>query len=373
MKQLLAPDKYMAAGVFLLVVISLLAVSTASIEVSAARYGDTFRIIRHWSAYMVVGLLLMWVVSRIDVLWWKGSAIPILILGLLLLSLVLIPGFGLEINGAQRWLALPGITAQPVEIMKPALVIYMAYYMSAFPKRLQHFSTGLAPMLVVLVVVMGLLLLQPDFGNAVLLAVTCVGIWFVGGIPLRHLFGLAIIALPVGGWVMVSESYRMRRLLSFLDPWADAQDSGYQLVQSMLAFGAGGLQGVGLGQGIQKLFYLPEPFTDFIAAVLAEELGLLGTLGLVGLFSLVLWRGLLLACQLQDQFQRLLVVGCMLLWGLTFLINMGAVMGVLPTKGMPIPLVSYGGSALFGSCVLLGLVFSVQRHQLVNRRHRKQT
>jgi len=286
----------------------------------------------------------------------------------LLMSLLLIPGIGTEMNGARRWFSLFGITLQPVELFKPVIILYMAYYMAAFPDRIKSFSSGLAPMLVVLGLSMVLLLLQPDFGNCALLAAVCLGMWFVGGVPLYQLLALVGSMLPVGIVILVAEPYRLRRLVSFVDPWADPLGSGYQLVQSMLAFGAGGLQGAGLGQGVQKLFYLPEPFTDFIAAVLAEELGLAGTLGLIALFATLLWRGMALAMRTPDTFARLLVTGCILLLATTFTINMGAAMGVLPTKGMPMPLMSYGGSALIGNFILLGLVFSVQRHQPGNLR-----
>ncbi len=367
-KHLAPADPVMAGGVLLLVVVSLVMVASASMSVSEVRYGDAYRIIGHWLIYMPLGLLLMWWISRIEVDWWRMAVMPLLGLALLLLLLVLVPGIGAEINGARRWFSLPGLTVQPVELVKPVLVIYMAYYMARFPERLEQFSKGLAPMLVILVVTVLLLLLQPDFGNAALLVVLCLCMWFAGGVPMRHLILLFISVVPVGMIILLAEPYRTRRLLSFLDPWADPLGSGYQLVQSMIAFGVGGLQGAGLGQSVQKLFYLPEPFTDFITAVLGEEFGLIGTLVLIALFGIILWRGMRLARHVKDTYQRLLVLGSVVLLTITFFINMGAAMGIMPTKGMPMPLLSYGGSALFGSCILLGLIFSVQRHLPENMR-----
>jgi len=192
--------------------------------------------------------------------------------------------------------------------------------------------------------------------------------WFVGGVPMRHLMLLFLCVVPIGVIILLAEPYRVRRLLSFMDPWADQFGSGYQLVQSMIAFGAGGVHGAGLGQSVQKLFYLPEPFTDFIAAVLGEEFGLVGTLFLIALFGVILWRGMRTAKHAKDVYQRLIVLGSVVLLTMTFFINMGAAMGILPTKGMPMPMLSYGGSALFGSCILLGLIFSVQRHLPENMR-----
>ncbi len=356
-----APDAVMIGCVLLLSALSLLMVASASMGISEVRYGSAWRIIGHWAVYVPVGLLLMWQVSRVDVSWWRAAVMPMLGLSLLLLVLVLIPGLGQEINGARRWFSLFGLTLQPVEFVKPVIVLYMAHYMASFPDRLTQFANGLAPMLTVLGISVLLLLLQPDFGNSALLALTCFCLWFVGGVPMRHLGLMLLAAVPAGVLVLLAEPYRVRRLLSFLDPWADPLGSGYQLVQSMLAFGAGGLTGAGLGQGVQKLFYLPEPFTDFIGAVLAEEFGLIGTLLLIAIFATLIWRAMRVARLAPDAFSRLTVVGATVLLGVTFFINMGAAMGIMPTKGMPLPFVSYGGSALLGDCLLLGMIFSVQR------------
>jgi cell division protein FtsW len=276
--------------------------------------------------------------------------------------MVLLLLFGHEMNGAKRWFSLMGVSFQPVELMKIGVILYVSYYLSAFQDRLHHFATGLAPMLMALGVAVMLLMLQPDFGNAVLLMLTCFCLWFIGGVPFRHLFGVVLCALPLAIVAVLAEPYRVRRLFSFTDPWADPLGNGYQLAQSMIAFGSGGLTGTGLGQGVQKLFYLPEGFTDFIAAVMGEELGLAGTLGLIVVFSLIVGRSFYLIYRHEDLFQRLLASGCVMLIGFSFMINMGAVMGMIPTKGMPIPFLSYGGSALLGNCVLMGLILSVQRH-----------
>ena len=226
-------------------------------------------------------------------------------------------------------------------------------------------------MLVVLVVALMLLLVQPDFGSAALISAVCFGMWFVGGVPMRHLLLMLSSFLPVALVVLVAEPYRLKRLTSFLDPWGDPYNSGYQLIQSMIAFGSGGLFGTGLGQGVQKLFYLPEVFTDFISASIGEELGLMGILTLIAIFSLMLGRGIWMAIRHQDMFEKLLVLGCVMILGVAFIINLGAAMGLLPTKGMPMPFVSYGGSALLGECVLMGLILSVQRHQGVAPKPKK--
>jgi len=365
-KRLAPLDPVLLTCVLAMLASSLLMVASSSMSISAVRYGDAYRIIGHWMVYVPIGVLMMWVVSRIEADWWKAMVMPLLGLALLLMALVLIPGIGMEINGARRWYSLLGLTLQPVELLKPVVVIYMAYYMTTFPERMKYFSSGLAPMLVVLGVAVVLLLLQPDFGSSALLVALCVSMWFVGGVPLRHLSLMVGSVIPVGLVIMLAEPYRVKRFLSFIDPWADPLGSGYQLLQSMVAFGVGGVHGAGLGQGVQKLFYLPEPFTDFISAVIGEELGMPGMIALILLFGVLLMRGMHLARKTGDMFQRLIVVGCVTLLATTFFINLGAAMGVMPTKGMPMPLMSYGGSALFGSCILLGLIFSVQRHQPQN-------
>lgn len=370
-KLLSPPDAVITGCVLALMCFSVLMVYSASVSVAEVRYGDPLRIIRHWVFYIPVGIFIMWALSRIDVNWWRAIAVPVLGIALMLMLAVLIPGLGKEINGAQRWFSMFGLTLQPVELLKPAVIIYMAYYLSSFQDRLTHFSSGLAPMLVVLGVALALLLLQPDFGSAVLLSVLCFAMWFVGGVPIRHLVLLVLSFVPLAAMAMMAAPYRVQRLTSFIDPWNDPLGSDYQLIQSMIAFGSGGLFGTGLGQGVQKLFYLPEVFTDFISASIGEELGLVGIVSLILVFAVLLGRAIWLALQSTDMFSRLLIIGCVVVLGTALMINLGAAMGLLPTKGMPLPFVSYGGSALFGECVLIGLVLSVQRHQPGNKRIEK--
>ncbi len=370
----LAPmDPVLTGCVLALLGFSVLMVYSASLGVAEVRYNDSLRIIRHWLFYIPAGLLIMWGVSLVEATWWRALALPLLLIALALMVAVLAPGIGREINGAQRWFSMFGMTLQPVELLKPTMVIYTAYYLSAFPDRLQRFSSGLGPMLFMLAIAMLLLLLQPDFGSAALMAAVCAAMWFVGGIPIRHLAALILTIAPLAALALILEPYRLQRLTSFLDPWSDPYGAGYQLLQSMIAFGSGGLFGTGIGQGVQKLFYLPEVFTDFIAASIGEELGLAGTLTVILVFAILLARGIWLAIITEEMFLRLLTLGCMLLIGISFIINLGAAMGILPTKGMPMPFISYGGSALIGECILMGLVLSVQRHQPLNSRRQVRT
>jgi len=358
-------DSVLIGCVITLLTLSILMVGSASLSVAEVRYDDAFRIIRHWLIYIPLGLVLMWSVSRVHPSWWKAACLPLLIIALLTMLMVLIAGQSL--NGATRWFSFFGLSLQPVELLKPSIVLYMAYYISTFPDRLHQFSNGLAPMLLILCGALMLLMLQPDFGNSVLIATVCFTLWFVGGIPFRHLTGIAVVLTPIAVIAIIAEPYRLKRLLSFLHPEADPYGSGYQLMQSLISFGSGGLTGSGLGQGVQKLFYLPEAFTDFIAAVMAEELGLIGTAGLIIIFAIMIMRGLQIAMRCEQTFERLLAIGCTLLMGISFLINLAAVMGLIPTKGMPIPFFSYGGSALFGNCILMGLLLGIYRHQPIEK------
>ncbi len=366
----LAPmDGMLVAILLILLGFSMVMIPSASMAVADTRFGDPLRIVRHWALYIPVGLLIVWAVSCIDLSWIKAATLSWLLpSALLLMMLVLIPGVGMRINGAQRWFSLAGLTLQPVELVKSVVVLYMAYYLSVFPERLGSLRNGLAPMLTVLVVFVGLLLLQPDFGSSMLIVVVCVGMWFLGGVPLRYMAGMLLSVVVFAAIAIASAPYRIKRFLSFIDPWDDPFGSDYQLAQSIIAYGSGGVDGVGLGQGIQKLFYLPESFTDFIAAVVGEEFGLVGTVSLILLFALLIGRCYHIAMKSEDLYERLVVLGCAMMIAVTFMINLGASSGLMPTKGMPMPFVSYGGSALFGNCLLMGLILSVQRHLPVNSR-----
>ncbi len=367
--KLRTPDPLLLFSIVALLLFSLIMVGSASMEVADVRYGSPWHILVRWCIYIPVGLVVMWAVSTVNPSWWEALAMPLLLAGFVLLLLVLLVGS--EINGATRWFSLMGISLQPIEFVKPMFIIYLAYYLTNFPQRLPTFATGVAPMLVMLSLMLGLLLAQPDFGNAFLLVCVTFCLWFVGSVPFRHLFGMLIVGLPIIAMVIGSSSYRMKRITAFMDPWADRFGSGYQLVQSEIAFGVGGTTGAGLGQGVQKLFYLPESFTDFISAVIGEELGLIGIFALIMVFAVLCWRGFVIALQAEQPFARLLVIGATLVLGFSFMINLGVSMGIFPTKGMPMPFISYGGSALIGSCILAGLIFSVQRHMPETENHKK--
>lgn len=309
--------------------------------------------------YLTLALLGFLIVFMLPLAFWQRTHRLAWLVAVILCALVLIPGIGLEAKGAQRWIPLGGFTLQPAEVAKFLLLVYLAGYLARFDAAVADDSMALLKPLGMMGVVVGLLLWQPDFGTAVVLTATACALLFLAGARLRH-YLLIVIVGGIGFLLLVYlEPYRMARVWSFLDPWADATNGGYQLTQSLIAFGRGETFGLGLGEGIQKLAYLPEAETDFIYAVIAEELGLIGAVSVIGLFAFFVVRMLRigrLALDGGQKFAGYLVYGVALLFGLQTLVNLGVNTGVLPTKGLTLPFVSYGGNSLIVSCAMLGLV-----------------
>ena len=279
----------------------------------------------------------------------------------MLLAATLVPGVGRMINGSRRWLRLGILSFQPSELAKFALVVYLSYYIAKKGERLRDFMNGLVPAYVVTGVFLLVAIRQPDFGATMTIAGVAGIMLFAGGANVLHLAGTAVAALPFVYVAVAHSAYRARRIFSFLDPWADPQGAGHQIIQSFLAFGSGGVLGRGLGEGRQKLLFLPERHSDFIFAVIGEELGLIGALAVVVLFVLILWRGVRIALATGDTFSRMLALGITLLISLQGLINMSVVTGLLPTKGIALPLVSYGGSSLVITMGALGVLLNISK------------
>jgi cell division protein FtsW len=280
---------------------------------------------------------------------------------LVLLVLVLIPGIGHQVAGARRWLRMGPVGFQPTELLKLVLLVHVAFFLTRKQEVVAQFLRGVAPSLTVMAVFLALVLLQPDFGTMVLIALTLLLLIFIGGGQPRHiLFSLAGFGV-IGAWLVVSQAYRMKRMLAFLDPWADRLDTGFQVVQSYLAFGNGGWVGVGLGASRQKMFFLPEAHTDFIFSILAEEFGLLGVLAVMVLLGCFVWRGFVAALSTSEDFGRYLAFGISTLFALQILLNLAVVMGMMPTKGLPLPFISYGGSAVVMSLLMTGILLNIGR------------
>jgi cell division protein FtsW len=343
-----------------LVALGILMVFDVTYFYGQERYGDALRFFwRHVLAAGIGGVCLF-MAARVPLGVYRRLAVPGLVLGLAGLVVVLTP-LGTAHAGARRWLLLGGLSIQPSELAKLAIVVHLAWFLSRRRDRLSDVRATVAPPLAVVGTAALLLLLQPDFGTTVLMGGVCVAMLFVAGVPLRVLAALHAVALPLAAVVAASAEYRKVRLVSFLDPWRDPQDSGFQLVQSLIGFGSGGFGGLGLGESRQKMFYLPAAHTDFVFSVIGEELGLVGAAAVVVLFVVIGWRGARIAARHPDPFARLLAVGLTTLLALQAAVNMAVVLGLLPTKGLPLPFVSYGGSAMVMSLTAVGVLHGLSR------------
>ena len=370
-------DRSLAWAALLLMAIGMVMVYSASISTAeAARHtgaNSAYYLLRH-AVFLGVSLAAAIAVFLVPVRYWQKTA-PLLFLACVaLLVLVLVPGVGREVNGARRWINLGALTLQPSELMKLAAVLYGADYTVRKHAVMKSFRRGLLPMLAVMMFVSWLLLREPDFGALVVIAVTTFGILFLGGMNGRHFFALgAMLALGFALLVLTSE-YRMQRIFGFMDPWTDPFGRGYQLSHALIAFGRGEWLGVGLGASVEKLFYLPEAHTDFLLAVIAEELGFLGVAAVIALFVWVVMRAFAIGRQAalrERHFAALAAQGIGVWLGFQALINMGVNMGLLPTKGLTLPLMSFGGSGLLANSVALALLLRIdwENRQLARGLH----
>lgn len=355
-----------------LALVGLVMVFSASAVVAGNRFHDSWYYLKRQLAWLAVGLVLLHAASLVDYIWWKRLAFPLLGLIIVFLVVVLIPSIGIAANGARRWLPLGPISIQPAEMAKLISVIYLAAYLAKKGDRLQHFSTGLLPVLLVIGVISGLILLEPDLGTVVVLGLVMGGLLFIGGARLSHLSTLALSAVPIGLALVLTSGYRRQRFMAFLEPWKDASDTGFQITQSFLAFGSGGLFGVGLGESKQKLFFLPEAHTDFVLALVGEELGFVGAGIIVLCFALFAIRGFQISTRARIPFGRYLGIGITTLIGIQALINACVVTGLLPTKGLTLPFVSYGGSSLVISMTGVGILLNISRDRQAGREETRQ-
>jgi len=350
----------------LIIVLLLLSIGIVMVYSASAIYADqklgqsTYFLKRHLM-HCLAGLVAMFGVMAIPREKLNKLGRPMLLTAVIMLMLVLLPGIGAKIGGARRWFRLWGVSFQPVEFAKIALVFYLADILSCKQAKIKKIFSCFLPVLFVLGLVMGLVVLQPDLGTAIVIGMVGVLLFCVAGIPLKYIGSLILGALPVVYFLIFSVPYRRKRIIAFLNPWADSRASGFQLVQSLLALGSGGLFGIGLGHSRQKLFYLPEAHTDFIFSIVGEELGFMGTTGIIILFGLFIWSGMKLALKAEDLFSHLVCVGLVGMIALEAIINIGVASGGLPTKGLPLPFISYGGSSLFFHLIGIGLLLNVSR------------
>ena len=334
-------------------------VYSASSVMADKRFHDGFFFLKRQGLFALLGFALMLGTMRINYQFWRKLAAPILLTCIVLLVLVLIPGIGGSAGGASRWIKLPGFNLQPSEMAKIALIMYMAYSLDRKQDKIKKLGPGFVSYMLILVVMLGLLLKQPDMGSALTLAAVAIIMLFAAGTRLVYIISIFLMSMPFLYFLVMNVAYRKRRILAFLDPWQDPQNSGFQIIQSWLALGTGGVFGQGLGEGKQKLFYLPEAHTDFILSVVGEELGFLGVIVIIGMFFLLVQRAMRIAVAAPDTFGRFLALGIAVLFGIEASVNMGVVTGLLPTKGLALPFISYGGSSLLISLFAVGILLNI--------------
>lgn len=361
-KPLALYDRWLMGAVLGLMIIGLMMVASSSVMISTKYFHQPFHFLIRQFIYLFAGFICALIIMRLDTSFWEKFSTPLLLVCLLMLLVVLIPGIGRTVNGSRRWLAFGPVGIQVSELAKMTMIFYVAGYLVRQQKTLNQSILGFIKPMIILAAVAVLLLMEPDFGATVVIAGTVMCMLFLAGVKLRYYIGLLISVCGCLAILAFSSPYRVARLTAFLDPWADQFNSGYQLTQSLIAFGRGGWSGVGLGDSVQKLFYLPEAHTDFLFAVLAEELGLLGVLLVLILYSIVVIRGLTIGFTAYSQdrlFAAYTAYGLTFWLGLQAVINMGVNSGLLPTKGLTLPLLSYGGASIVVNCMVIALLLRI--------------
>jgi cell division protein FtsW len=357
----LAPthDVVLFAAVLALLSFGLVMVYSASAVYATQKFGSATYFLRRDLLWTGLGLVGMTVGMKLDFGAYRRWSYLMLIGSIGLLGSVLV--VGARINGARRWFHFAGVSFQPAELAKLALVIYLAYSLAKKAEKVKSFTVGFVPHMIVCGVMMGLLLKQPDLGTAVILGLTTLILLFVAGAKISYIFIACLAAAPVLYQAIVGTPWRLRRMLAYLDPWQYRYDVGYQITESLISVGSGGLFGLGLGDGKQKLFFLPEAHTDYVMAIVGEELGLAGICAVAALFGILVWRGARAALKARDAFGCYLAFGITTMFGLQALVNIGVVLGALPTKGLPLPLVSFGGSTLVVDLFAMGVLLNISR------------
>ncbi len=329
-------------------------------------YDDSLYFLKRQMIYLFLGFSALIGASCLNLTWVQKHSRLILLLSILLLLVVFLPVIGRSGGGARRWIKLVGFNFQPVEFAKLAVAIYLSDYLSRKMKWVQSGSLTvyLMPGLL-LCLLFGAIILQPDLGSVVFIFLLSSILFFLSGIPIRFVMAVVLAAVPILAAAIIHEPYRMKRIVAFLDPWADPLGTGFQIIQSFLAFALGGITGVGLGESVQKLFYLPQSYTDFIFSIIAEETGLIGTLFVLGTFVFLTFQGLKIAKRVKDDpFRQLLAFSVVVIIAFQAGINMLVTTGMIPTKGLPLPFISYGGSALIGNMAAIGILLAIDKEYM---------
>lgn len=352
-------DRYILFPVLFLVGIGMVMVYSASSAVALTKFGSDYFFLRKQAVFVIAGIAALMVCRHIPYRLYWHLTYPILIFSMILLVVVHIPGLAYKAGGASRWIRIGSFTFQPSEFARLALIFFMAYSLSKKQEKIRDFNIGFIPHVIVLGIFSLLFHLQPDFGTILIFSVITWVMMFLGGVRLLHLATPLFLVLPLLGYIMINASYRLDRIMTFWDPWQYPQEGGYQVIHSLMAFGSGGLFGAGIGQGYQKLFYLPEAHTDFIFSVIGEEFGLLGVIFIIAMYLLIIWKGLMIARNTENLFGSLIAAGITISFSLQVCINMGVTLGLLPTKGLTLPFLSYGGTSLLLNMAAIGVLMNI--------------
>ena len=369
-------DVHMFLAVLVLCGLGVTMMTSTTVELGYKGHEDAFFYVKKQMVFLMLGLLCAFVLSRVRLVYWEQLGPLMLLVSIVLLIMVLVPGIGRSVNGSSRWIAFGPIGIQVSEFAKIAMIIYLSGYIVRHGVNVQNkFGAFLNP-LVILAVIVVLLMLEPDFGSAVVFTITVFAMLFLSGVRFTPFMMFTIFSSAILVLLAVNSPYRMERIISFMDPWADPYNTGFQLTQALIAIGNGGIFGVGFGESIQKLFYLPEAHNDFVFAVLAEEMGLVGVMVLLSAYFVFIWRCFCLATDAQAQhmtFAQNIAYGCGIWFTLQTTISLSVNMGLLPTKGLSLPFLSVGGSNLLASCIAVGLLMRVyiEVHQQGARRMSK--
>ncbi len=364
------PDVILLIVTLLLLTVGTVMIYSSSSMIAMEKFSDGYYFLKKQMLFVCLGIVIMVVISKLPYTMWRDLAYPGIFFSIVLLILVVVPGLGTKVGGATRWLRLGGFSFQVSEVVKVALVLFMAHFLTKKIQHIKEFKKIYTVPLIVLGVVIALVMLQPDFGTSVIMVTVVMTMFFMAGSRIVYLAGLVSACVPVGIMLVIHESYRIKRWMSFRNPWSDPDGTGFQIIQSFISFGSGGTFGVGLGNSMQKLFYLPEPHTDFILSVIAEEGGFIGVGIVIVLFIILVCRGFVISFHSSDLFGTLLAAGLTIVIAVEAFINMAAVMGLIPTKGLALPFLSYGGTSLIISMVTVGILLNISTYQNACRKEK---
>ena len=356
------PDYLLLLGIVIISLFGVLMIYSSSYVWAEYKFDDAFKFVKTQSLFLFVGYILMYFILKVPYTKYLDKSNFIFISCIILLILVLIPGIGTVRNGSRSWFGIGGFGIQPSEFTKLSLIIFTSKYLSYNEKSIKDIKKGLLPILLVLILVFGLIMLQPDFGTGMIIVVSIIGLLFVSGVPMNFFIKLGLLGLLGIVGLIIIAPYRMKRIVSFLNPWSDPLGSGFQIIQSLYAIGPGGLLGLGFGNSIQKHFYLPEPQTDFIFAIISEEFGVMGILIVASIFILIIYRGFRIAINCENKFGKYLAFGITFQLAFQCLLNLMVVVGLIPVTGVTLPFLSYGGSSLLITMLSMSILLNISKY-----------